>query len=770
MKDFTEIIAEIEERLNVKLKRTEKGVEMTGNSYYISTSYNADQSIRYDKVEKICLSKMHLKDFSAFQSTYKTIRYLTLIDCIVEDLWELHDFEKLDHLTLNKCSIAIDSTVDRTSDFYLSGLDLYHMNSADLAVLSKVFYSVHYLSFNHSAFDSISDFLSFEFLISLSLDHVTLSSEGDFDPNASLAETSHRHFQSLYLENMDIPHPGYFLPISKHLEYIYFTNCKVSNLYEVNLFDYLYSLTIETTEFVVSGNENKYLPKPDRRFTFLNFEDMKLTDFEYFEPISDDLRVVGFYNVEVDDLDGITRFSALEEIRIHPNFEVKNTITSKDKLVSSFELENCIIGPRTTTYDWDDVALAPDFDLENVKTIAPYIRRLTIQGYNLVNESHLEYFTRLEELSFEKCIVDLNSFAAIAPQIKKITFDTTTIKNQESFRHFKNLEHLEVFSYDDDIGHVDLKHLLPLKDTLRKFDPFYWMLQNIQELGHFTALEELEASVSSVELAQNLLSISSFRKLELDVDDVEPVPEGKIILNLQQLKNVEHLSLRAQEGIKFTGIGHLKKLTSLDASFDFDIENLDQLPSLEKLEMSGEDLLKVPRLERLKVLDLTIDKACEIASLENFPNLEKLKISIAYDAKICFGRLEHLKILILDHGDLESIVSFENLPQLEELDLEYGNVESLAKLSCLDHLKVLNLSENELKNIEGIQHLKSLERLNLYHNKIADVRLLNELSHLQEVNLAATDLRKEDAQQQLDKPEIAEWFGRPYIPFSIRID
>ncbi len=165
MDNIDEIVSRLEDTLNVKLKKLEKGSEMNGNSYFISNARSPDGSIRYEKLHELCLSNIHFEDFSALEPVFETLRYLKLIECSVADGWKLHQIKELDRLTLENCSISVDSEINRKSDFYLSSLHLSEISSNGLKALTSVFYSVYSLSISHSTLENIYTFLHFDYLL-----------------------------------------------------------------------------------------------------------------------------------------------------------------------------------------------------------------------------------------------------------------------------------------------------------------------------------------------------------------------------------------------------------------------------------------------------------------------------------------------------------------------------------------------------------------------------------------------------------------------------
>lgn len=686
MNEADTTINKLETNLNIKFEKWERGTKiMSGKSYY--NGYN-----------ELHLSNVHLENFSALEPVFDKIQYLTLTKCSIAGLQDL-DKMKPQYFTLKKCSISLDRT---------------------------------------------------------------------FDPNIRKAKTSHEYFQCLRLEEMNVPHPGFFLPISNHLEYFTFTKCTVNNIQELNLFPSLYSLTIDDTNFIESENDIQY-QRNKGKFTFLDFENMKLKNFSLFIPISNGVSNLSLHNCEVESLKSICQFPDLEKLGLYPYIKIHD-LTIPDHDIKPFELERCVISRKPPNFGWDPDWTIQNFDTKLLASIAPNILSLEIEDYNPINTDCLKHFSKLNELHFNRCSIDLNDYSLIAPQIQQIRFEHTEVRNQKAFKYFTNLEDIEFDAHHPDKKnhYIDVKKLLSLKGFLKVFDAFDWnkirMIRNQGELKHFTALEKIETSTRSLEIAQDILSIKSLKELQLTIEKQNRKIAEPITLDLQELENIEELCLYTSNDFYFKGIGHLKSLKTLTLSDNGDLENLATLPLLEKLTIEGEIINKLPRLEQLKVLDLKLEEDCELSIifLKKFPNLEKLKVSFYGEQKIDFSGLNKLKVLICQCHEFENIVAFENLPNLEVLDLGYCYISSISKLDHLTNLKVLNLAENDIENIEGLKNLKNLERLNLFQNKISDFSVLNTLPKLREVNVPSSDIKKEDIEKQLDKPEIILWVRSPF--------
>lgn len=634
---------------------------------------------------------------------------------------------------------------------YVSRLCLSHIHFEDFSALESVFDRVEHLKLIECSIADIQDLQKIK-LKSLTLNKCSLPDKGTFNPEITKINENNYRFDFFTLENMDIPHPGFFLPISNSLEYLKFNNCTIHNISELNLFPDLYRLTIgNNTNIIESKNDIYYPPKKDKRATGIDFKNMKIKDFNSFLPISTGLFLISLYNCEVESLKSICQFPDFEKFNIHPPLQVNDLSIPDDG--KQFELECMIVPEQMSDYHYKDW-VSPDFNTELLASIAPYTRELIVFGYNLINVHILKGFEILNNLFFNKSSIDdLDDYSLVAPKIKEVTFFSTKIKNQKAFRYFTKLNEITISSNYYDRTYIDLKKLLPLKEHLKKINIYEKKaVRNMKELKHFTALEQIHTSADSVELAQDILSIESLKDLYLNIHEQTKETERPIVLDVQRLKNVEKLDLDANDDVYFKGMSHLKSLKILELDDDGDLEELAALPSLEKLVIREEVINKFPEMKQVKVLDLHVPRNYEPSSLEKFPNLEKLKLNIFSGQKIAIKGLEKLKIIVFEFTGLDDVVSFENLPSLEEVDLTECGVSNLSKLKNLHNLKKLNLEKNNIESLEGIENLKNLEELAFYLGDITDLTPLNKLPNLRK--LFIWDKKKEDIEVLLDRPEI----------------
>ncbi len=376
-------------------------------------------------------------------------------------------------------------------------------------------------------------------------------------------------------------------------------------------------------------------------------------------------------------------------------------------------------------------------------------------------EENLKYLTKLCDLRFEKCTINLSHFKAIAKQIEYLRFEDTEIKEPENFSYFENLEVIDAFNFHDESIILDLEHLLPLKENIKEIDIPESFLANFHLIKEFKNLEKVNFDIDSLETVQYILSLRKVKSLKLDLLDLDlKRDEKEIVLNLKELESVESLKIVADDNFYFVGMEHLQSLKDLDLYFKGNLEGLKHLQNLEFMKVPIEvNINDFPKIECLKDLRVRINDSYEIHSLEQFPNLERLAIYAEAGKVISLGCLEKLRGLKITAMKAEHTVCFQDLPNLEFLNLHNSLIgaSSIQNLEKLSHLKYLDVAYNQLENIDEIATLKNLKLLNLAGNKMTDISVLNELSELCTVDFEDSDINKDDVEQQLEKTEIAEW-------------
>lgn len=616
------------------------------------------------------------------------------------------------------------------------------------------------LTFINCTIKDISGLIQFEILRKLILDKVVIGNIDVLYKNKNCTISYDGNLEHVYLKNMNISHIGVLEPMAKKVDHIFITNCVIHNFYEINLFPELYDLRLNGVTIKQSQDDVIHKAKSDRNFIRIYLTDMTFDIIDLFLPISENVKHIGLKKCTINSIKNLCQFSKLERFDIDSRTVIKEQILSKDQ-ESKFIINYCALGEERSS-------TKAKVNLKNLAAIAYSIKSLEFHQYVPDDMSYLIHFTQLKKLEFEYSAVAMSNFIPVAHQIKELSFVQSELKEWEQLSNFKHLKKIKFHTYPHEKGLIDFKKILPLKDWLKKLEIDEDEVINMKYIKEFSVLESLDVTVKSIEVANSILSFQSLVKLKLYVDiDIEP--EDFVTFNFEALIHIEELEFHCFETtVKLRGLDNLKNLKKLTLYCKSSLAQLNNLEKLEYLRLDDDiDINKVSMITSLKTLILDANEDYEIKTLEQFPNLENLKISGTN--KVNLGKLRMLKILKVQWElNLASTNYFDQLPNLEQLDLSCCSISKIKNLEKLNNLKILDLSENyNIENIDGLENLKKLEQLNLYANKISDISVLNKLPKLKEVNLADNGAEEEVFLKQLNKPEKAIFYSLPNVPFFI---
>jgi len=638
-------------------------------------------------------------------------------------------------------------------------LKIYNRSIDNLDLFLHLVKEVSRLTFINCTIKDISDLIKFELLYEFTLDNVTIGNIDTLYNNKTCTIAYDGNLKHINIKNMTIDHLAVLQPMAKKIDHIFITNCIIHNFYEINLFPKLYDLRLNAVTIEQSDNDIIHTAKPDRNFIRICLTDMIFDTMDIFLPISENVKHIDISKCTINTIKNLHEFFKLECLEIDTGTLIKDQLLSKEK-TNSFTINNCTVGEERY-YPKAKV------NLQNLASIAHYIKNLEFRQYVPDDMTFLQHFPQLEILDFQYSTVTISNFIPIASQIKELYFSQSELTESESLKVFTQLEKITFYTNPHEKGLIDLKKLLPLKHQLKKLRIDEDEVKNISCIKEFTTLESLDITVTSIAQAQSILAFKTLKRLRLFID-IEPEPEDTISLDVNALTNIETLELWCYFSVEFISIEHLQKLKNFTFYGNLKNTRLDILQNLKYLRLDEDtDINEIRSIKSLKTLVLEASEESKINTLEQFPNLENANISGT--SKINLGKLSKLKILKiqLDFNFADSMC-FDNLPSLEKLDLSMCNIAHVNNLEKLTNLKVLDLSENgTIENIDGLENLKKLEELNLYANKISDISALNTLPCLKEVNLESNELDKKEFLQQLNKPEIAIFYGLPFVPFRI---
>ena len=638
-------------------------------------------------------------------------------------------------------------------------LTIQNVHIDNLNLFLHLVKEVSRLTFINCTIEDISDLIKFEILREFTLDNVTIGNIDTLYNNKTCTTAYDGNLKHINIKNMTIDHVAVLQPIAKKIDHIFITDCIIHNFYEINLFPNLYDLRLNGVTIEQSENDIIHKANPDRNFIRICLRDMTFDTIDMFLPISENVQHIDLSKCTINTIRNIHQFSKLERLDMDSGTIIKDQVLSKDK-ATAFTINYCMLGEERS-YPKAKV------NLQNLASIAHYIKNLQFHQYVPDDMTFLQHFTQLRTLDFEYSTVTISNFIPIAPQIKELYFSQSELKEAAQLKAFTQLEKITFYTNPHEKGLIDLEKLLPLKHQLKKLKIDEDEVKNISCIKEFTALESLDITVTSIAQVKSILAFKTLKRLRLFID-LEPEPEDTIAIDVSGLTDLETLELWCYFSVELIGIARLQKLKNFTLYGNLKNTRLDTLQNLKYLRLDEDtDINEIRAIKSLKTLVLEASEESKIGTLEQFPNLENVYISGT--SKINLGKLHKLKVLKIQWNfNFADTMCFDQVPNLEKLDLSMCNITHVNNLEKLTNLKILDLSENEIiENIDGLKNLKKLEQLNLYSNKISDIKVLNTLPQLSEVNLASNGLDKKAFLQQLDKPEIAIFYGLPYIPFRI---
>jgi len=604
-------------------------------------------------------------------------------------------------------------------------LQYLHLKDIDIEDFSKFLpylVKVTKVKLTNCTIANFSELLKIESCSSFTLDNVTFRNN---ECNVSTGfpyeiRFSNMSFDAGCFNSFHISSSG------KGHKHLFITNCHIDNIQEINNIKGLYSLHLDSITFTCNPTKVK-----EKSIYMIDIFNSKFEDISFI-PFKKSVGRIDFENCKIGNFKGISEFEKLKKIQIDTN-----TIVEDES-----QLENPFNKEITCHFSKAE----KPFRLKNAVSLRNYINELGFTDFKVKKIKDLEKFEMVKTLSFDKSEFHVDAFLPISNQIQKVKMRDSEIKKHNYFRSFVNLKSFESLCFSRESKEIkNFSKLLPLKDQLTSLD--FYEDDEIDKkapnypIGQFTSLETLELGYNiSAKTGRSIMQLKKLKKLKIST------VKTKQIFDLRHLKKLEFLIFNSRA--KFIGFENLKRLKSLQIINDkkFDLRTLPQMESLKRLKLSGNNH--------------------EMKGFSRFPNLEFL--SLQRSGKVHLKPLKKLKVLDLHNSDITNFSSFATMPLLEKLNLSciQNNID-LKEMYKFPNLKWLGFLESEeLDDISGLEPLKKLERLDLFQTNVTDVKVLNTLPNLKEVNLAVKNY-KLNLKAQLDRPEIAAYYGLPSVMFLI---
>ncbi|MCI5056944.1 MAG: DUF4173 domain-containing protein [Flavobacteriales bacterium] len=410
-----------------------------------------------------------------------------------------------------------------------------------------------------------------------------------------------------------------------------------------------------------------------------------------------------------------------------------------DNLISKFNISRMHQVENISSYDKNYLLSLSEVNIPDLIEVS------NKKGFEV--DSHYSY--RYDRFQTNSEWLDYKTFEFLQ---KQVDYDWRS----KSIRRDKTYERLMTLHDAGHIINMDLRSryvhsvapLYALKNlkSLRLSAINPWQLADINHLQSLESLTIRNAHLNNeyIDTLSGIEGLTYFNLIDNQIGNLRFL-EG--FPNLRSL-NLSHNNIYSLESMP-----RQAELQALDLSYNpiTNISGLKKCTNLEQLFLnhpknSPEQIPHLPLLKEFSGINFYSPKVFFKGLLEKFPSLEKLDLSqnnlreidLILPNNVMDLKLKHLRI---DGGFINKIVGIEKMECLEYLSLENNYLTKATELSKLSKLKHLSLKGNDIKNMDFISNLKALEHLNIQGNdSILRFDFLNELKSLKTLNLRFTNI------------------------------
>lgn len=643
-------IRKIEDALDIVLEK-EDNTKKYQNSYY---NY-------YKDIRGLTLCNLEFKNFNALLSLSQSLEYLTLVDCVVEELSGLSQLKRLRNLTLDGCNLngAYGPEVQEEDTFHhnFQSVEIKNMELKHLTVLRPISQNIHYLEFSNCQIQNLYEINLFSSIYRMTFNacKITFSAK-DIIYKASVD----KWIGSMTFCNMQLNKLHKILPITKGMKSLTLQNVTVDSLECINSMPKFSLICIDSATTVKS-----------RVIPTLQSNSHKKVECEILEAKKD----IDPEEKQKFDLEKLASIAPYIQKLSLDHARLKN-IQFSGSFPQLKELEFAAI----------------EVNLKQFLPLAHQIQKFKLEGTKLKNLKYLQDYTQLTELETNERNIDgkikrplknLKRLLPLKKQLKKLIIWEDNLKGVEYLEEFTSLESLRMI---DSISGKTAKITFNLPSLKKLNISVHAKNGSTFNLNNLTQLEGLAIYSSKKITLSGLEHLTKLKHLDLEGDRLK-------IIGINQLQKLEYFGCNAATNInKIKEIKSLKIL-ELDIDWNFKIKGLEQFPNLEKLSISGGDKTStLGYLPKLKVLcPGTSEKSKDM--YKGLPNLEELDLDYNYMKELPdFSNLKKLKVLNLsENHDLVNIEEMRHLKSLEQVNFYDTNISDISVLNGLEHLYEVNL-------------------------------------------------------------------------------
>ena len=289
----------------------------------------------------------------------------------------------------------------------------------------------------------------------------------------------------------------------------------------------------------------------------------------------------------------------------------------------------------------------------------PYLKKLTINKFNLSDLNFLEGFTKLETLDLSGCRLPAESLQILAT--------------------LPSIENLLI----SDCGFSTIE---PLKDvvTLKRLDLSSNTIRNLSVLSGMPGLEELNLKHNALTDLSALQGLQNLKRLDVSFNS---------LTSLEPLAGCPALTFLEAENNQISilnGVENMTGLTYLSVNYNqiSDISLLANLTNMETLKIANNTISDISALAGMSKLDSFYFAHNEVSELPAWPAESMLRIIDGANNKLTsiapLASMKELAYVYLDYNALTSVDPIADCVNLVQVNV-YGNeIESVSALTDQD--------------------------------------------------------------------------------------
>jgi superfamily II DNA or RNA helicase len=300
-----------------------------------------------------------------------------------------------------------------------------------------------------------------------------------------------------------------------------------------------------------------------------------------------------------------------------------------------------LIIDRFQKYFEDEEVYHPDVNIEDVKALSPFWKKLltkSLNDFGMDDEELKDALIHTRTLNLSNTKIKTLVPIRFLTHLKSIILSDSRLESTKSLENFRYVRSLTLKG-----TRINSLTYVRTLESLQYLDLSEIEVSSLQQLIHLTQLKSLKLSNSKIADWKSIGSLRRLSRLNLRGSNF------KDVAHIVSLKYLKHLDLSETSISRFALIR--------------------MLPSLEELIIRGvttEDYKEIKKLGNLKRLDLSYSNVLDISFIDDLPNLEELDISgISFDyININPKRNLNLKKMYIYHpsmGDEDVELEIHNL-------------------------------------------------------------------------------------------------------------